>query len=148
MVYFPINYFPIFRTSLKDGIGVAPDNAQMLQEAQNQKKHGFLYLRRTVNPRGFRLISSVEFDKSKNKTQKHDDAKNAHYTTSFQHRQCVSITSSLIPSQIEKTNKRIMMITTNIPPSSFASFKVFLDNSHRTNRIIKLSSSPFTYQQQ
>ena len=28
-----LNYFPIFPTSLKDRTGIAPDNAQVLQEA-------------------------------------------------------------------------------------------------------------------
>lgn len=42
------------------------------------KKRGFLYLRMTVNPRGFHLISPMEFDKSKDETQKHDNAKSAH----------------------------------------------------------------------
>lgn len=47
------------------------------------KEHGFLYLRMTVNPMGFHLISTMEFDESKDETQNHDDTKSAHYITSF-----------------------------------------------------------------
>lgn len=47
------------------------------------KKRGFLYLRITVNPRGFHLILPMKFDESKDETQKHDDPKNAHYITSL-----------------------------------------------------------------
>ena len=112
------------------------------------KKHGFLYLRITVNPRGFHLILPMKLDESKDETQKHDDPKNAHHITSLQRRNFVSITSSLIPSQIEKMNKRIIMMTTNIPPSSFASSIDLLDNSHRTNNVIKLPPPPFYFEKQ
>lgn len=97
-------------------------------------------------PNGFHLISPMKFDESKDETQKYDNTKSAHYITSFQRRRFVSIISSLIPSQIEKINKRIMMMTTNIPPSSFTSFIDLLNNSHRTNNIIKLSSPPFYFE--
>lgn len=86
----------------------------------------------------------MKFDESKDETQKHDDAKRAHYTISFQLKICsVRPGSNLIPSQIEKINKSTMMITTNVSPSSFTSFIDLLDNSHKTNNIIKLSSPPF-----
>ena len=97
-------------------------------------------------PKGSRLISSMKFDESKDETQKHDDTKSAHYITSFQLKMYSTRPgSNLIPSQIEKINKRIMMMTTNIPPSSFTSFIDLLNNSHRTNNIIKLASPPFIY---
>ena len=107
------------------------------------KKHGFLYLRITVNPRGFHLISTMKFDESKDETQKHDDAKSTHYTTSFQCRQRSFETPSAELNQIEKMNKRIMMMTMSIPPPSFASFIDLLDNSHRTNNVIKLPITSF-----
>ena len=101
----------------------------------------------TVNPRGFHFILPMKFDESKDETQKYDDAKSAHRITSFQLKiYSTRPGSNLIPSQIEKMNKRIIMMTTNIPPSSFASFIDLLDNSHRTNNIIKLQPPPFISQ--
>ena len=98
-------------------------------------------------PNGFRLISPMKFDESKDKTQKYDDAKSAHRITSFQLKiYSTRPGSNLIPSQIEKINKRSMMITTNISPLSFVSFIDLLDNSHRTNNIIKLPPPPFIFQ--
>lgn len=97
-----------------------------------------------MNPRGFYLILPMKFDESKDETQKHDDSKSAHYITSFQLKiYSTRPGSNLIPSQIEKINKRTMIITTNVSPSSFASFIDLLDNSHKTNNIIKLASPPF-----
>ena len=88
--------------------------------------------------------SPMKFDKCKNQTKHNQNAKSAHFITSVQ----LKIYSmrpgfNLLSSQIEKMNKRIMMMTTNIPPLSFTSFIVPLDNSHRTNNVIKLSSPPF-----
>ena len=101
----------------------------------------------TVNPRGFHFILPMKFDESKDETQKHDDAKSTHYIASFQLKiYSTRPGSNLTPSQIEKINKRIMMIMTNIPPSSFTSFIDLLDNSHRTNNIIKLPSPPFYFE--
>ena len=121
-----------------------PNPTTQRRDIKKSERHGFLYLRITVNPRGSCLISPMKFDESKDETQKHDDAKTAHYITSFQLKMYSTRPgSNLIPSQIEKINKRIMMTTTNIPPSSFASFIDLLDNSHRTSNIIKLASPPF-----
>ena len=121
-----------------------PNPTTQRRDIKKSERHGFLYLRITVNPRGFCLILPMKFDESKDETQKHDDAKTAHYITSFQLKMYSTRPgSNLIPSQIEKINKRIMMTTTNIPPSSFASFIDLLDNSHRTSNIIKLASPPF-----
>ena len=125
-----------------------PNPTTQRRDIKKSERHGFLYLRITVNPRGFHLILPMKFDKSEDETQKHNDAKGAHYITSFQLKICSTRPgSSLIPSQSEKINKRIMMITMNIPPPSFVSFIDLLDNSHRTNNIIKLPSPPFIYQQ-
>ena len=120
-----------------------PNPTTQRRDIKKSERHGFLYLRTTVNPRGFCLISPMKFNESENKTQKHDNTKGAHYIISFQCKQRSFETPRAEPSQIEKINKRIMMTTTNIPPSSFASFIDLLDNSHRTSNIIKLASSPF-----
>ena len=121
-----------------------PNPTTQRRDIKKPERHGFLYLRTTVNPRGFCLISPMKFNESENKTQKHDNTKGAHYIISFQLKTYSTRPgSNLIPSQIEKTNKRIVMMTTNIPPSSFASFIDLLDNSHKTSNIIKLTSPPF-----
>lgn len=120
-----------------------PNPTTQCRDVKKSERHGFLYLRITVNPRSFCLISPMKFNESENKTQKHDNTKGAHYTISFQCKQRSFEPPRAEPSQIEKINKRIMMTTTNIPPSSFASFIDLLDNSHKTNNVIKLASSPF-----
>ena len=120
-----------------------PNPTTQCRDIKKPERHGFLYLRTTVNPRGFCLISPMKFNESENKTQKHDNTKGAHYIISFQCKQRSFETPRAEPSQIEKTNKRIMMMTTNIPPSSFASFIDLLNNSHKTSNIIKLASPPF-----
>ena len=120
-----------------------PNPTTQRRDIKKPERHGFLYLRITVNPRGFCLISPMKFNESENKTQKHDNTKGAHYIISFQCKQRSFETPRAEPSQIEKINKRIMMTTTNIPPSSFASFIDLLDNSHKTSNIIKLASPPF-----
>ena len=88
----------------------------------------------------------MEFDEGEDETQNNHDAKSAHCTTSFQHKQRSFETPSAWLSQIEKMNKRIIMMTTNIPPSSFTSFIDLLDNSHRTNNVIKLPPPPFYFE--
>ena len=120
-----------------------PNPTTQCRDIKKSERHGFLYLRITVNPRGFCLISPMKFNESENKTQKHDNTKGAHYIISFQCKQRSFETPRAELSQIEKINKRIMMMTTNIPPSSFASFIDLLDNSHKTSNIIKLASPPF-----
>lgn len=120
-----------------------PNPTTQRRDIKKSERHGFLYLRITVNPRGFCLISPMKFNESENKTQKHDNTKGAHYIISFQCKQRSFETPRTEPSQIEKANKRIVMMTTNIPPSSFSSFIDLLDNSHRTNNVIKLASLPF-----
>lgn len=120
-----------------------PNPTTQRRDIKKPERHGFLYLRTTVNPRDFCLISPMKFNESENKTQKHDNTKGAHYIISFQCKQRSFETPRAEPSQIEKINKRIMMMTTNIPPPSFASFIDLLDNSHRTSNIIKLASPSF-----
>ena len=121
-----------------------PNPTTQRRDIKKPERHGFLYLRTTVNPRGFCLISPMKFNESENKTQKHDNTKGAHYFISFQLKiYSTRPGSNLIPSQIEKINKRIMMMTMNIPPSSFTSFIDLLNNSHKTSNIIKLASPPF-----
>ena len=120
-----------------------PNPTTQRRDIKKSERHGFLYLRITVNPRDFCLISPMKFNESENKTQKHDNTKGAHYIISFQCKQRSFETPITEPSQIEKANKRIVMMTTNIPPSSFSSFIDLLDNSHRTNNVIKLASLPF-----
>ena len=119
-----------------------PNPTTQRRDIKKSERHGFLYLRITVNPRDFCLISPMKFNESENKTQKHDNTKGAHYIISFQCKQRSFETPRAEPSQIEKINKRIMMMTTNIPPPSFASFIDLLDNSHKTSNIIKLASPP------
>lgn len=120
-----------------------PNPTTQCRDIKKLERHGFLYSRITINP-WLCLILPMKFDESKDETQKHDDAKTAHYITSFQLKMYSTRPgSNLIPSQIEKINKRIMMMTTNIPPSSSASFIDLLDNSHKTSNIIKLASPPF-----
>lgn len=86
----------------------------------------------------------MELYKGKYQYYYHNNAKSAHYITSFQLKiYSTRPGSSLIPSQIEKINKRIMMMTTNIPPSpSLISFIIGINNTPNTNRIIILLSSP------
>ena len=119
-----------------------PNPTTQRRDIKKPERHSFLYLRITVNPRDFCLISPMKFNESENKTQKHDNTKGAHYIISFQCKQRSFETPRAEPSQIEKINKRIMMMTTNIPPPSFASFIDLLDNSHKTSNIIKLASPP------
>ena len=88
----------------------------------------------------------MKFDESKDEAQKHDDTKSTHYITSLRYKQRLSETPRAALSQIEKINKRIIMMTTNIPPSSFASSIDLLDNSHRTNNVIKLPSPLFYFE--
>ena len=120
-----------------------PNPTTQRRDIKKPERHGFLYLRTTVNPRCFCLISPMKFNESENKTQKHDNTKGAHYIISFQCKQRSFETPRTEPSQIEKANKRIMMMTMNIPPPSLASFIDLLNNSHKTSNIIKLASPPF-----
>ena len=121
-----------------------PNPTTQRRDIKKPERHGFLYLRTTVNPRDFCLISPMKFNESENKTQKHDNTKGAHYISSFRLKiYSTRPGSNLTPSQIEKMNRRTIMITTNIPPSSFTSFIDLLNNSHRINNIIKLPSPPF-----
>ena len=120
-----------------------PNPTTQRRDIKKPERHDFLYLRITVNPRDFCLISPMKFNESENKTQKHDNTKGAHYIISFQCKQRSFETPRTEPSQIEKANKRIMMMAMNIPPPSFNSFIDLLDNSHKTSNIIKLASPPF-----
>ena len=60
-----------------------PNPTTQCRDIKKSEQHGFLYLWTTVNPRDFTFISPMQFDESKDKTQKYDDAKSAHRITSF-----------------------------------------------------------------
>ena len=45
-----------------------PNPTTQRRDIKKSERHGFLYLRMTVNPRGFHLISSMKFDESKDET--------------------------------------------------------------------------------
>ena len=83
----------------------------------------------------------MELYKGKYQYYYHNNAKSAHYIASFQYKQRSFETPRAELSQIEKINKRIMMMTTIIPPSPFLiSFIIGINNNPNTNRIIKFLS--------
>lgn len=82
----------------------------------------------------------MKFDKGENKTQNHDNAKSAHYITSyFRTPVARPIISAMIKTTITKT-------TPAMPYVSLVSFQHRRPKRTKTNNIIKLTPPPFYFE--